>query len=148
MNAVANRLYLRLARPGNADAIAGLMTLLGYPVEAGETAGRLERLLRHPDAAVLVGGLEDGPVQGCLALHFIPQLGLAGDFCRIAYFSVAPAAQGQGLGRALEAEATRLAQQRGCDRIEVHSHERRHGAHVFYRRRGYEESPRYLIRRP
>lgn len=148
MSAVATRLYLRLARSGDAEAITGLLIQLGYPVESGITAARLDRLLLHPDAAILVGGIDDGPVQGCLALHFIPQLGTAGDFCRIAYFCVAHEARGQGLGRALEAEATHLAQQRGCDRIEVHSHERRHGAHVFYRRRGYEESPRYLIRRP
>lgn len=141
-------MHLRPALPEDADLIATLLAQLGYPVDAGAIATRIARLAAHPDAAVIVAGPEAGAMQGFIALHFIPQLALPGDFCRIAYFCVAPGAQGRGVGRALEAEASRLAQARGCDRIEVHCHERRHGAHVFYRRRGYAESPKYLIRRP
>ena len=37
--------------------------------------------------------------------------------------------------------------ERGCDRIEVHCHERRVDAHRFYYRQGYEESPKYLMKR-
>ena len=73
-------------------------------------------------------------MQGFIGLHFIVQLALPGDFCRITYFCVSEAARGLGVGRELEETAARLA--RGCDRIEVHCHERRVDAHRFYYRQG------------
>ena len=54
--------------------------------------------------------------------------------------------RGSGVGRALEEAAAALALGRGCDRIEVHCHERRADAHRFYYRQGYEESPKYLMK--
>jgi len=44
-------------------------------------------------------------------------------------------------------EAERLAADRGCDRMEVHSHTRRVRAHTFYARAQYEESPKYLLKK-
>ncbi|WZB65004.1 GNAT family N-acetyltransferase [Achromobacter xylosoxidans] len=52
----------------------------------------------------------------------------------------------QRRGRALEEAAEALARARGCDRIEVHCHERRVDAHRFYHRQGYAESPKYLMK--
>ena len=81
-----------------------------------------------------------------IGLHFMVQLALPGDFCRITYFCVSDAARGSGVGRALEEAAEALARARGCDRIEVHCHQRRTDAHRFYYRQGYEESPKYLMK--
>ncbi|MGB3201489.1 MAG: GNAT family N-acetyltransferase [Nodosilinea sp.] len=133
-------------RPGelaDSEAIAALLTDLGYPTAAALVAANLRRQLVHPDAALLVA-VENKAVIGLTALNFIPQLALAGDFCRISYFCVAPEARGRGVGAALEDAACELAQARGCDRMEVHCHSRRERAHQFYYRQGYTESPKYL----
>jgi GNAT superfamily N-acetyltransferase len=47
----------------------------------------------------------------------------------------------------MEEYVVMLAKERGCDRIEVHCHSRRTDAHRFYSRQGYEESPKYLMKR-
>lgn len=135
-------------RPGETTdsvAIAALLTALGYPVTPDFVTERLQRQLTHADAALLVA-VENDAVVGFISLHFIPQLALLGDFCRISYFCVAPEARGQGVGAALETAASELAWARGCDRIEVHCHSRREQAHRFYDRQGYVESPKYLVK--
>ncbi|MGG6241693.1 GNAT family N-acetyltransferase [Nodosilinea sp. AN01ver1] len=133
-------------RPGGMDdsgAIAALLSDLGYPATADSVASNLSRQLAHPDAELLVA-VENDAVIGLISLHFIPQLALTGDYCRISYFCVAPEVRSQGVGAALEAAACGLARARGCDRIEVHCHSRRELAHQFYYRQGYTESPKYL----
>lgn len=135
-------------RPGElADgaAIAALLTDLGYPVTSDFVTQSLQRQLTHADAALLVAVAQEAVV-GFISLHFIPQLALPGDFCRISYFCVDSAARGQGVGTALETAASALAQARGCDRIEVHCHSRREQAHRFYYRQGYGEVPKYLVK--
>ncbi|HEY4108273.1 GNAT family N-acetyltransferase [Puia sp.] len=92
-------------------------------------------------------GAPTGSILALLSLHFIPQIALKGDFARISYFAVDEQARSRGIGRELEAEATRLARERGCVLLEVHCHTRRTRAHEFYYRQGYEESPKYLIKR-
>ncbi len=136
---------IRDARAGDGDAIAALMDQLGYPGTDGFIGDRLEELTKHPDARVLVA-LDGSTVIGVLALNFIPQLALAGDFCRISYLCVASDRAGQGVGALLEAEAEALAKERNCDRIEVHCHSRRVEAHRFYEQHQYIESRKYLIK--
>ncbi len=48
------------------------------------------------------------------------------------------------VGRLLVQEAERLARQRGCDRMELHSGMQRPLAHQFYLREGYIEAPKYF----
>jgi GNAT superfamily N-acetyltransferase len=90
---------------------------------------------------------EKGEILGFISLHFIPQIALEGDFARISYFAVERRAHGGGIGRQMEEHCTRLAMEKGCQLIEVHCHTRRSQAHSFYFRQGYEESPKYLIKK-
>lgn len=136
---------IRTGELADSGAIAALLTELGYPTTAALVAANLPRQLAHPDAALLVA-VENGAVVGFIALNFIPQLALAGDYCRISYFCVASEARSRGIGAALEAAACDLARARGCDRMEVHCHSRRERAHPFYYRQGYLESPKYLTK--
>ncbi len=136
---------IRKARMGDSAAIASLMTELGYPGTEPFIEARVSQLLAHDDAELLVM-VEGGEILGVISLHFIPQLALAGDFCRISYFCVSETAQGRGLGSLLEARAVEIARQRKCDRIELHCDQRRNAAHRFYFRRGYIESPKYLLK--
>ncbi len=138
-------MQIRAAELGDSGAIAALLAVLGYPVTEPCITQSIQRQLDHPDAVLLVAAAENDVV-GMISLHFIPQLGLPGDFCRISYFCVSPEVRGQGVGAALEAHACELARERECDRIEVHCHSRRTLAHQFYARQGYIESPKYLIK--
>jgi GNAT superfamily N-acetyltransferase len=136
---------LREATMVDVPRIGALLAALGYPGTDGFLGARLDQLLAHPDARVLIA--EDGDrVCGLLSLHFIPQLALAGDFCRISYFCIDADARGQGIGQTLEQAAAAIAAERGCDRIEVHCHALRTEAHRFYARQGYVESPKYLVK--
>ncbi len=125
--------------------IAVLLDDLGYPVDLAFLTRSIQRQLDHDDAVLLVAEV-DQTVVGVISLHFIPQMALPGDFCRISYLCVSPEARVQGIGTALEQRAYELAQERGCDRLEVHSHSRRLAAHRFYARQGYAESPKYLVK--
>jgi GNAT superfamily N-acetyltransferase len=136
---------IRTAQESDADAISELLTSLGYAGTPPFVRARIAQLLAHPDEELLVA-TDNATVLGVISLHFIPQLALAGDFCRISYFCVDEAARGAGAGAALESRATEMARARGCDRIEVHCHSRRVDAHRFYFRQGYAESPKYLIK--
>lgn len=136
---------IRQAQVGDAPRIASLLEALDYPGTADFIEDRLIQLLNSPDDRVLVS-VEDGEVNGFISLHFIPQLALRGDFCRISYFCVSPETRGSGVGGRLEQQAVEMATQRGCDRIEVHCHSRRIDAHRFYHRQGYAESPKYLCK--
>lgn len=138
--------HIRPATLEDTSVIAALLDDLGYPVDLDFLAHSLQRQLDHDDAVLLVAEV-DQIVVGVISLHFIPQLALPGDFCRISYLCVSPTARGQGIGTALEQQAYQLAQERGCDRMEVHSHSRRLPAHRFYARQGYVEAPKYLVKK-
>lgn len=155
---------IRLALHTDCPALSRLLDQLDYPGTDKFLASRLAQLLDDPAEVLLVweddstpnpdtspsGPLTPAPlppILGFLSLHFIPQIALPGDFARISYFSIDETARSKGIGRQLEEYATKLAQEKGCELIEVHCHSRRSRAHVFYFRQGYEESPKYLIKR-
>jgi GNAT superfamily N-acetyltransferase len=138
-------IQIREAVMDDAPALVRLLEQLGYPETQGFIGKQLSQQRSHPDALLLVVQRQ-AQVLGFISLHFIPQLALAGDFCRISYFCVAEDARSLGIGAALEQRAQTEAQARGCDRIEVHSNARRESAHRFYRRQGYTESPKYLVK--
>lgn len=136
---------IRNAVMADQEAIAALMAALGYAGTEAFIEARLAQLLAHPDEAMLVVADEEG-VLGVLSLHFLPQLALAGDICRISYFCVDDRARGAGVGQRLLAEGEALARRRGCDRLEVHCHSRRERAHAFYQREGFFEAPKYFAK--
>src|SRR5580692_896112 len=136
---------IRRAQPTDAEAIRALIAQLDYDPPAS-LEEKIRRLSNHPDEVLLVYEL-DAEVVAFLSLHFIPQIATAGDFARISYFAVKDSARSHGIGQQLEDHVTRLARERNCDRIEVHCHTRRADAHRFYERQGYEESPKYFMKR-
>ena len=152
---------IRRARHTDWAAISRLLDQLEYPGTSSFLEERLARLLDDPAEALLVwegppsaSGAGSSPtastsasILGFLSLHFIPQIALQGDFARISYFAVDETARSEGIGRQLEEYATALARERGCALLEVHCHTRRAKAHAFYFRQGYEESPKYLVKK-
>ncbi|GAB7213921.1 GNAT family N-acetyltransferase [Dickeya zeae] len=137
--------HIREANIDDAETITKLLDGLGYPDTSRFIMDKISLLINHPDGRLLVF-VEEGIVKGFISLHFIPQLALPGDFCRISYFAVDSMARGKGVGKTLEEYAIKIATERGCDRVEVHCHSRRTDAHRFYYRQGYSESPKYLFK--
>lgn len=145
---------IRIALHTDWPAIVRLLDQLDYPDTAKFMETRLAQLLNDPAEILLVWdedsanpAASDAQILGFLSLHFIPQIALPGDFARISYFSIDETARSKGIGRKMEEHATELARERGCELIEVHCHTRREKAHAFYFRQGYEESPKYLVKR-
>ena len=138
---------IRDGRLADASTVAALLEQLDYLETAGFIKDKLRQLIPHPDALFVVAVDDVDRVIGFVSAHFILQLGLQGDFCRISYFCVDQRSRSAGVGRLLEAAVVKAACQRGCDRIEVHCHARRDCAHRFYARQGYIEDPKYLSKR-
>src|SRR5471030_346946 len=139
-------MLIRDAVAGDAAMVSQLLADLDYPASEAEVAQRIVSMATNPDSHLLVAE-EQGQALGFISLHFIPQIALAGEFCRISYLCVSSHSRGGGIGQQLVNEAERLSLARGCDRMEVHSHTRRVRAHQFYERAGYEDSPKYLIKK-
>lgn len=139
-------MLIREGDVNDAQILAGLLGDLDYPNTPEAIAERVVAMAANPDSRLLVAESE-GRAVGFISLHFIPQIALAGEFCRISYLCVSSESRGSGIGQKLLDEAERLAADRGCDRMEVHSHTRRVRAHVFYARAEYEESPKYLMKK-
>jgi GNAT superfamily N-acetyltransferase len=136
---------IREAEIGDAVGIAALLTELEYPQIESVVAAKIEQLSEHPDARMLVA-CEGTSLLGFISLHFVPQVALEGDFCRISYFCVQSGVRSKGVGAMLEERAESIARERDCNRIEVHCHSRRGLALKFYSRQGYVESPQYLMK--
>ena len=130
----------------DAQIVAQLLGDLDYPNTPEAVAERIANMAGNPDSRLLVAE-QAGKTVGFISLHFIPQLALAGEFCRVSYLCVSDHVRGGGIGQKLLDEAERLAAERGCDRMEIHSHIRRVRAHQFYARARYEESPKYLLKK-
>ena len=137
---------IRQPRVVDAMAIAELLESLGYSDTASFIDERIMQLLSHPDEDLLVA-IDGDRIIGIISLHFIPQLALAGDFCRISYFCVSETARGAGVGAMMEERAVKIAREHNGDRIEFHCNSRRVDAHRFYFRQGYGESPKYLLKK-
>jgi GNAT superfamily N-acetyltransferase len=144
-SALPSAIEIRPAQLSDGPAIALLLQSLGYPDTGVFIEAKLAQQLTHPDAQLIVA-LDGKQLLGFISLHFIPQIALPGDFCRISYFCVSETARSAGVGARLEQAAVMLAKQRQCDRIELHCHSRRTQAHRFYARQGYTESPKYLMK--
>ncbi|HEV9037274.1 MAG TPA: GNAT family N-acetyltransferase [Puia sp.] len=136
---------IRPATIGDGAAISRLLTQLDYPGTEEFVEARLATMLQDPAEVLLVW--DDPGVKGFVSLHFIPMIGVGKDFAQISYLIVDDDTRSEGIGRRLEETVTRIARERGCDRIIVHCDSRRIRAHAFYLRQGFEESPKYLIKR-
>jgi GNAT superfamily N-acetyltransferase len=136
---------IREASVADADVIVQLLEQLGYADTHSFIHVRIQELLKNPDALLFCYESE-GNVIALLSLHVIPQIALLGSFLRISYFVVDENARSRKIGAELEALASQIAKEKGCDRIEVHCHKRRTEAHRFYERRGFIESPKYFVK--
>lgn len=137
---------IRLATIHDKKSIQRLLDQLGYSITEVALETTLTCVLNHPDALNFIYE-QDQKVVALLSMHFIPQIALEGAFARISYFVVDEATRDEGIGRQMEALCEKEARKHQCERIEVHCHVRRERAHHFYQQCGYEESPKYFIKK-
>ena len=128
---------IRDAREGDIEALAGLMTELGYPTSPGEMGRRLEEISADPSYRTLVAE-QDGRVLGAAGLHVERYYEKDGSCARIMSFVVGSEHRGRGVGRALISAAEDWARERGARDVMLTTHKRRSGAHRFYQSMGYE----------
>jgi len=128
---------LRSARLSDAEALAGLVSELGYPTSSMEMRVRLQAILEDADyepIVALVGervvglvGTRLGPVYEADGLQGqIMALVVAGGFRRL------------GIGRALMQAAIENLETRGAASTIVNTGNQRAGAHAFYEALGFE----------
>ena len=127
------------------EAIKELLNQLDYTGTDSFLLSKMELLINQPNSQLLVYDL-DAKVVAFIAIDFITQLALQGDFARITYFAVDRSVRNVGIGKQMEDYCEDIARSRNCDRMEVHCHQRRLEAHRFYYRQGYTESPKYLVK--
>ncbi|MBN6528941.1 GNAT family N-acetyltransferase [Acinetobacter pittii] len=134
---------IRSAKSEDTQAICDLLKQMGYPQPLALIQEKFEILHNDSNSQILIAE-EKGKICGFLSLYFIPQIALQGDFAKICYLCVDENMRSKGVGHLLVQEAERLARQRGCDRMELHSGMQRPLAHQFYLREGYIEAPKYF----
>ncbi|AZB90929.1 GNAT family N-acetyltransferase [Acinetobacter pittii] len=134
---------IRSTKSEDTQAICDLLKQMGYPQPLALIQEKFEILHNDSNSQILIAE-EKGKICGFLSLYFIPQIALQGDFAKICYLCVDENMRSKGVGHLLVQEAERLARQRGCDRMELHSGMQRPLAHQFYLREGYIEAPKYF----
>ncbi|MDO5609986.1 MAG: GNAT family N-acetyltransferase [Pseudomonadota bacterium] len=133
-----DNLDLRSASLMDADDVADLLSMLGYPCEREEASERIHAIIDNERQALILAR-HAGAVCGLIALDFMYYLPLGTTTCRITAMVVTPDAQGKGLGRELVREAERRARAAGAARLEITSGSQRTDAHAFYRACGYSD---------
>jgi GNAT superfamily N-acetyltransferase len=135
---------IRPMAESDADAIAELTTLLGYPVDAATTRTRLAEVAARPHDAVLVAVDDaDRPI-GWIHVGRLAILE-ASDLASINGLVVTEDRQSSGIGSALVSAAEDWARSAGATAITVRSRSTRERAHRFYERIGYVEIKRSRV---
>ena len=128
---------LRLATPGDAEAVGELSQQLGYPMAADLVRSRLAMLTVAPDHAIIVAELE-GAMCGWVHAH-VQQSLVGGERGAILGLVVSGEFRRRGIGRLLMDEAERWVRGRGLDEIVLRSNVQRSESHAFYPAVGYEQ---------
>ena len=128
--------HVRGATLFDAEAIAALVTQLGYPTAATDMHGRLEHLLPHPDRTMVVAETAQGIV-GMAAAQVGPALEFNGIYGRIDGLVVDARWRGRGLGRLLMVHVEEWCKARGAHSLTLTSGHHRPDAHKFYTSIGY-----------
>jgi GNAT superfamily N-acetyltransferase len=135
---------IRDARATDAEAVARLLTELGYPTEAEAVGSRLERLAVVGDRVVVAD--VDGEVVGLVHLQVSPALERERPTAKLGALVVDDAHRRLGVGRALVEAAVAEARVRGCELLFLTTAERRDDAHAFYASVGFEHTGRRYTR--
>ena len=133
-------LRIRPAASADAAPLGRLLEQLGYPTDAAEIPGRIEKLHARPGTMVLVAEDEHGDVLGVLTVHLFHSIHSTEPAAWLTSLVVEEKARGQGVGSALVLRAEDWAIRHGALRISLTSALHREQAHEFYKTRDYEHT--------
>ena len=131
-------MIVREATGADVERMVALIGELEFTVDAEGVSGRLTRLAEIGEPVLLAE--MDGEVVGLLDWHVMTTIHRPRPVGRIVALVVADGRRGQGIGRALVAEAEQRMRARGCEKMEVTSNMRLLDAHRFYEGLGLERS--------
>lgn len=138
-------LSIRQATANDADAIATLFTDEGYPAGPTDVLVRLGRFAG--DASRVLVAEHDGGLLGFIAIHAIPRFEHDDHIVRILALVVDAGARERGVGRALMAEAERVAADLGAAFLEITAGHHRPEARRLYESLGYDASVAAYLRK-
>jgi GNAT superfamily N-acetyltransferase len=115
------------------------------PDAAKQKAG-LEMILGHPEAGVILVGLDDDRVVGLVNLLFVPSTALGGRVALLEDMVVRPEARSSGVGAMLLEAALTTAKSRDCLRITLLTDASNTAAQRFYSRAGFVPSTMIPLR--
>lgn len=133
-----NEITVRYAELTDSEALAILISQLGYPTSTHEMQDRLRSNLSHPDYHTWVAITGD-EIVGVIGLHVGLAYDFTGPYVRILVLAIREGHRGQGIGSCLLVKAEERARSLNCHRMLVNSGNRpeRTGAHAFYAHHGF-----------
>ncbi len=141
---------IRLARPEDWRAVAGLLVELGRGVAAGTAEDSTHVLhfagqLRRIDNVTLVADV-DGTVAGVVDMEYHQRLGDHRPQARVNDLVVNERVRGAGLGKQLLDRAEELARKRGCFRMALVTATWREQTIGFYEREGWHNYGEWFVK--
>jgi ribosomal protein S18 acetylase RimI-like enzyme len=127
---------VRTVEATDAEALADLMTQLGYETRASEMEMRMEAILANKNYATFVA-VNKGKVCGMIGTLTCYTYEHNSPSARILALVVSEKMRGRGVGHALIAAAERDLAQRNIRRVAVNARFERKEAHEFYEKLGY-----------
>lgn len=135
---------VRVAAPGDADAVLALLAGLGRPPVAEDPSDQRTVFAEHlaaPAARVFVAE-DEGKVVGVASLWIRPRLNWTTPEAWLPDLYVEPAARRRGHARGLLAACADEARSNGCHRLILESGHQRAEAHRLYESFGFEHYAR------
>src|SRR5438128_8337675 len=127
---------VRAAEAADVEALAELMTQLGYETRASEMQMRMEAIRTDKHYATLVA-VSKGTVCGMIGTFTCYSYEHNSPGGRILALVVSDKMRGRGVGHALIAAAETNLAQKNISRLAVNTHVERKKAHKFYEKAGY-----------
>jgi len=133
-----DQVIIRDACSADLEAMALLVTDLGYPTSVAEMQARFNAVADHPDYRTILA-VVNNRVVGMAGLMKGFWYEKNGRYLRILAFVVKQGTRNLGIGKVLLKAAEDWAQEQGLNSVIINSGNRdeRAGAHAFYQKMGY-----------
>jgi ribosomal protein S18 acetylase RimI-like enzyme len=138
-------LTIRAPEAGDMEALADLMTQLGYETRTSEMQMRMETILANKNYATFVA-VSEGKVCGMIGTYTCYTYEHNNPSARILALIVADKMRGRGVGQALIAAAEKDLAQKNIRRVAVNTRFERTRAHEFYEKLGYTKNGFRLVK--
>ncbi|SRR5258708_25109207 len=138
-------LTIRAPEAGDREALADLMTQLGYETRASEMEMRMETILANKNYATFVA-VSEGKVCGMIGTYTCYTYEHNSPSARILALVVSDKMRGHGVGQALIAAAEKDLAQKNIRRVAVNTRFDRTRAHEFYEKLGYTKNGFRLVK--